>query len=230
MTKKKALDQLTTNNISPLPDYLGKRYSAWHSTNYQNNKSWYQNLANFGQHPRAMIISCCDSRVNAMSLFGGEDGDFFIHRNIANLIPPFSPDGDHHGTSSAIEFAVMVLKVSHMIVLGHSGCGGIMTGYHACMGKSHDVLEQSNFIAKWLEILKPAFADGTTLGSDEERIHDLEQRSIVHSLNNLMGFPFVSSAVKAEQLTLHGLWHDIGSGQLHVYDAEHEDFLPVPLG
>jgi len=164
-----------------------------------------------------------------MSLFGGEDGDFFIHRNIANLIPPFRPNGDHHGTSAAIEFAVMVLKVSHLIVLGHSGCGGIMTGYHACTGNNNDALKQSNFIAKWLEILRPAFDDGTTLGSDEERIHDLEQRSIVHSLNNLMGFPFIDQAVKAEQLTLHGLWHDIGSGQLHVYDAGHGDFLPVSL-
>jgi carbonic anhydrase len=228
MPNKMKLEHLNDSAVRPLPGYLGKRYAGWYSGHYQENKSWYQNLATFGQHPRAMIISCCDSRVNAMSLFGGEDGDFFIHRNIANLIPPFNPNGDHHGTSAAIEFAVTVLKVSHLIVLGHSGCGGIQTGYHACNGTVDEAYKQSNFIAKWLAILTPAFEDGAKLKDDAERIHDLEQRSIVHSLKNLCGFPFVKSAIDDGRLSIHGLWHDIGAGQLHSYDAKNGVFAHVP--
>lgn len=227
MQKQKKLASLTDETVRPLPGYLSKRYANWYNGHYQDNKSWYQNLATFGQHPRAMIISCCDSRVNAMSLFGGEDGDFFIHRNIANLIPPFNPSGDHHGTSAAIEFAITVLKVSHLIVLGHSGCGGIMTGYHACNGTIDEAYKKSNFIAKWLEILVPAYEDGAKLKTDAERIHDLEQRSIVHSLSNLVDFPFVKESISDGRLTIHGLWHDIGAGQLHIYNPENGEFSPV---
>ena len=227
MRAKKKLASLSNEMVRPLPGYLSKRYVSWYNGHFQDNQSWYQNLATFGQHPRAMIISCCDSRVNAMSLFGGEDGDFFIHRNIANLIPPFNPNGDHHGTSAAIEYAVTVLKVSHLIVLGHSGCGGIENGYHACNGTNDEALKQSNFIAKWLEILTPAFQDGANLKTDAERIRDLEQRSIVHSLSNLVAFPFIRLAQNDGRLSLHGLWHDIGTGQLHIYDAESGLFAPV---
>ena len=115
-------ETLNDEAVRPLPGYLASDMQDGITAIIRTIKAGTE-PATFGQHPRAMIISCCDSRVNAMSLFGGKDGDFFIHRNIANLIPPFNPDGDHHGTSAAIEFAVTVIKVSHLIILGHSGCG-----------------------------------------------------------------------------------------------------------
>ena len=217
----------SSNLIRPLPSYLSNRYQKWRKIDYQENKSWYQNLAESGQHPRSMIISCCDSRVHAMSLFGGESGDFFIHRNIANLIPPFSPDGDHHGTSAAIEYAVTVLKISHLLVLGHSNCGGVHYGYHVCNKSAEKPRDASTFITKWLEILQPAY-DGLGQGkSDDERIKELEQRSIVHSLDNLMAFPFIKEAVADERLTLHGAWHDIGGGEMLTYDETKGGFFPV---
>ena len=98
----------------PLPKNLVQRYHGWKATTFAENAAWYRRLATEGQRPRAMVISCCDSRVHVTSIFGAEQGEFFIHRNIANLVPPFEPDGRKHGTSAAIEYAVMVLKVKHL--------------------------------------------------------------------------------------------------------------------
>ena len=213
--------------IKPLPSYLVTRYAGWHATQFEENKSWYQYLAEVGQHPRAMIISCCDSRVQAMSLFGAESGDFFIHRNIANLIPPYNADGDHHGTSAAIEFAVSALKVAHIIVLGHSSCGGIMGGYHACNGTKKELYEDTVFIKKWLEILKSAYDTIDKSLEENDQVRELEKRSIIVSLQNLMGFPFVAEAIKEDRLTLHGVWHDIASGRLMAFDSELDQFTNV---
>jgi carbonic anhydrase len=215
------------NAIRPLPSYLAKRYLGWRATDYEDNKSWYQHLAEQGQHPRAMIISCCDSRIHAMSLFGAESGDFFIHRNIANLVPPYNEDGDHHGTSAAIEYAVQALKVAHIVVLGHSGCGGINSGYHACNGTQKELYENTTFIRKWLDILQPAFDELGGQGSPAEQIAKLEKQSIVVSLNNLMGFPFIAQAIADNRLTLHGLWHNIGTGELENYDPASRGFAIV---
>ncbi|MGB0532856.1 MAG: carbonic anhydrase, partial [Paracoccaceae bacterium] len=97
--------------VKPLPAYLIQRYHGWFATGFSENQAWYKRLATEGQRPRAMIISCCDSRVHATSIFGAEQGEFFIHRNIANLVPPYSPDGSQHGTSAAVEYAVTALNV-----------------------------------------------------------------------------------------------------------------------
>ena len=109
----------------PLPAYLLQRYHGWKATTFAENEAWYRRLADEGQRPRAMVISCCDSRVHVTSIFGAEQGEFFIHRNIANLVPPYQPDGAQHGTSAAVEYAVTALKVAHVLVLGHSNCGGV---------------------------------------------------------------------------------------------------------
>lgn len=111
-------------NAKPLPQYLVQRYKGWQATTFADNRHWYRRLAEEGQRPRAMVISCCDSRVHVTSIFGADQGEFFIHRNIANLVPPYEPDGDHHGTSAAVEYAAQALQVAHVIVLGHSRCGG----------------------------------------------------------------------------------------------------------
>ena len=111
--------------VKPLPTSLLNRYKGWKATQFEENKVWYKRLADEGQKPRAMIISCCDSRVHATSIFGADMGEFFIHRNIANLVPPFKVDMEYHGTSAAVEYAIKNLKIPHLIVLGHSNCGGI---------------------------------------------------------------------------------------------------------
>ncbi len=217
------------DQAKPLPSYLVKRYQGWKATSYADDKVWYKRLAEDGQNPRAMIISCCDSRVHVTSIFGADQGEFFIHRNIANLVPPNAPDGDHHGTSAAIEFAVTGLKVAHLIVIGHSNCGGVNACYDMCAGNAPELEEKTSFIGRWMDILRPGVNMVRDMGLDDEKEErrQLEKAAVVVSLENLMSFPFVQEAVASEKMTLHGLWHDIGKGELLVYDPERRLFVPV---
>ncbi|PKP84803.1 MAG: carbonic anhydrase [Alphaproteobacteria bacterium HGW-Alphaproteobacteria-2] len=211
----------------PLPKYLVQRYQGWRATTYSENRAWYLQLAEQGQHPRAMVVSCCDSRVHVTSIFGADTGEFFIHRNIANLVPPYAPDGDHHGTSAAVEYAVRVLKVAHLIVLGHSSCGGVAGCMAMCEGRAPELDEPGSFIGRWMDILRPAHAGVADITSEAERALALEQRAVLVSLENLMTFPFVRERVEAQTLTLHGLWHDVGEGQLYCYFPEGLSFEQV---
>jgi len=210
----------------PLPDYLVNRYQGWKATAYAKNKAWYRRLADEGQHPRAMIISCCDSRVHVTAIFGADQGEFFIHRNIANLVPPYKPDGTHHGTSAAVEYAVTALKVAHVIVLGHSSCGGVKGFHDMCKGDAPELAEETSFVGRWIELLRPGFE---RLGGPEKEIElcDLEREAVLVSLQNLMTFPFVRQAVEDEVLSLHGLWNDIGEGGLEYFDADSGGFVAV---
>ncbi len=210
----------------PLPAYLVTRYKGWKATTYAENKSFYRHLAEDGQHPRAMVISCCDSRVHVTSIFGADQGEFFIHRNIANLVPPYNPDGHHHGTSAAVEYAINALKISHLIVLGHSGCGGVEGCYDMCSGNAPELEEPTSFVGRWMEILRPGF-DGLPDGDEETRKRALEKASVVISLGNLMTFPIVKDAVENDMLTLHGLWNEIGEGGLEGYDPTTGGFVAV---
>src|SRR6056297_1930978 len=140
-----------------LPTYLVRRFSAWKTVSYERNRAWYRRLAEEGQHPRAMIITCCDSRIDVGTVFGAEPGEFFIHRNIASLVPPFEPDGDRHGTSAAIEYAVKALHVAHVLVLGHSRCGGVSGCHDMCMGEAPELEAETSFVGRWMDILRPAF-------------------------------------------------------------------------
>ncbi|MBP1806377.1 carbonic anhydrase [Rubellimicrobium aerolatum] len=210
----------------PLPDYLVRRYQGWRATTYAGNRPWYRRLAEEGQRPRAMIVACCDSRVHVASIFGADSGEFFIHRNIANLIPPFAPDGDHHGTSAAVEYAVNALRVAHVIVMGHSQCGGVKGCYDMCAGHAPELLEATSFVGRWMEILRPGF-EALPPGDDEARVRALEKLSVKVSLENLLTFPFVKAAVEDERLTLHGLWNDIGEGTLEAWDEARDEFVGI---
>lgn len=213
-------------NARPLPSYLVQRYQGWKATTFTENQSWYRRLAEEGQRPRAMVISCCDSRVHVTSIFGADQGEFFIHRNVANLVPPFSPDGDHHGTSAAVEYAVTALHVAHVIVLGHSSCGGVQGCHDMCSGKAPELEEKSSFVGRWMDILRPGYEQVKAL-PEQDQVKALEKEAVLTSLHNLMSFPFVRDAVNANDLTLHGLWTDIGEGSLLYYDPAKSDFLPV---
>ncbi len=217
------------DQAKPLPSYLIKRYQGWTATSYADNKVWYHRLADEGQHPRAMVISCCDSRVHVTSIFGADQGEFFIHRNIANLVPPYAPDGDHHGTSAAVEFAVTSLKVAHLIVLGHSNCGGVQGCYDMCSGNAPELEKKSSFVGRWMDILRPGFnrIAAMNLNDEAEEKQQLEKAAVVISLENLMTFPFIKSAVEAETMSIHGLWTDIGEGGLQHYDSENDLFVDV---
>jgi len=210
-----------------LPSYLVQRYHGWKATGYAENKAWYRHLAEQGQHPRAMVISCCDSRVHVTSIFGADQGEFFIHRNIANLVPPFETTGGQHGTSAALEYAVTALRVAHVIVIGHSACGGAKGCQQMCSGAAPELEEKTSFVGQWLEILRPGYERVQGMDDPTAQLSALERQTVVVSLDNLMSFPFVAERVAAGTLSLHGLWHDIGSGGLEQYDAVEDRFQPL---
>ncbi|TMV06935.1 carbonic anhydrase [Ruegeria sediminis] len=211
----------------PLPNYLAQRYHGWKATTYAENQVWYRRLADEGQRPRAMVISCCDSRVHVTSIFGADQGEFFIHRNIANLVPPYEPDGDHHGTSAAIEYAVTALKVAHLIILGHSQCGGVQGCIDMCKGHAPQLEAKESFVGRWMDILKPKFDLVADVQDGAEQARQFEKQAVVASLENLMTFPFIASAVEDGSLSLHGLWTDIGEGGLECLEPGTGKFVPV---
>lgn len=215
-----------TDGIRALPRYLVDRYKGWRSNTYDENRAWYQRLAAEGQRPRAMVIGCCDSRVDAIALFGAEPGELFMLRNVANLAPPYKPDHEHHGTSAAIEFAVTGLGITNLIVLGHAQCGGVQAFVDMKDDPERTDLG-GEFIGAWMQSLDRTYDRVSREGDRQERLRKFEQAGVVVSLENLMTFPFVKDAVDQEKLALHGAWFDIGTGMLHVYDPKSGTFGPV---
>ena len=214
------------DRVKPLPSYLIQRYHGWKATTWSENSAWYRRLAEDGQRPRAMVISCCDSRVHVTSIFGADQGEFFIHRNIANLVPVHAPDGEQHGTSAAVEYAVNTLKVAHLIIVGHSSCGGVKGCHDMCSGHAPELEEKTSFVGRWMDILRPGYERISHLPEDE-RLRALEKEAVLISLENLMTFPFVTQAVESAQMTVHGLWNDIGEGTLEQYDPLTRSFQPI---
>lgn len=215
--------------VSPVPTYLIERYRAWKATRYASDRAWYAKLSESGQRPRAMVVACCDSRVDVHGMLGAEPGELFMVRNVANLCPPYAPDHEHHGTSAAIEFAVKGLGVAHIVVLGHAQCGGV-NAYLTRRDSGHEGVGGMHFIDRWMDILEPGYArlDPPKKGATEEDLKDrqreLEQQAVLCSLRNLDSFPFVREAVAAGKLTLHGAWFDISEGALYGYDADADAF------
>jgi len=209
------------NKLSPLPKFLVDRYKNWKSDIYSENAEKLRKLASLGQNPSTMVISCCDSRIHPTSIFGADEGEFFIHRNIANLVPPYSQDEENHGTSAAIEYAIKELKVKHLIILGHKDCGGIKYGHHMHSNSANPNYE---FINKWVSIILPAFNKIQKDVSEHKQINQLEEESIKVSIENLSDFPFVKKAIEDNSLLIHGLIHDIGSGNLKFLSPVTKDF------
>ena len=214
-------------SVKPLPTYLVQRYQGWKATTFEDNHSWYRRLAEEGQRPRAMVISCCDSRVHATAIFGAEQGEFFIHRNVANLVPAYLPDGEPHGTSAAVEYAVTALKVAHIIVLGHSSCGGVKACHDMCTGHAPELQKSSSFVGRWMDILRPGFEKVKDISDEVDRIARLEREAVMVSIENLFTFPFVQKAIDDNELTLHALWTDIAEGTLEQFDSSLQSFVQI---
>ena len=185
----------------------------------------YRELAHHGQKPNHLIIACCDSRVAPEIIFDASPGEIFVVRNVANIVPPYQPDGEFHATSAALEYAVQSLKVGHVTVLGHGRCGGIQ----AALDPASEPLSPGDFIGKWMELLRPAAESisGNTWMTGAERQTALERISIRNSIENLRTFPCVDILERKERLALHGMWFDISDGELWVMDNETGDFEQV---
>lgn len=213
------------------PDRLGKGYKAFYYSRLRHERDRYNKLAAEGQKPEIMIISCCDSRAAPEIIFDAAPGEIFVVRNVANLVPPFQPDGDYHGTSAALEFAVQALKVKHIVVMGHGRCGGIHAFREQVEGLSAEPLSPGDFIGKWISLLEPAADDVRCddVTDLDARQKALEEAGIRNSVSNLMTFPCVRILVERSQLQLHGAWFDISSGGLSVMDSNSGQFNSVEL-
>lgn len=213
------MTEITT--AGPLPGYLVDRFRSWKALSFAEDRAWYARLNSEGQRPRAMMISCCDSRINVVEMFGAEPGDLFVVRNVANLIPPYGPDHQHHGTSAAVEYAVNALRVAHIVVVGHSNCGGVRACHDMCAGLAPELEESASCIGRWMDILRPGYERvAARIDDAAARKAALEKEAVLTSLRNLQTFPFVAQAVTAGVVTLHGAFVDIGTGTLAVYRGE----------
>ncbi len=215
------------DQIRPLPSFLVQRYHGWKATKFAENQAWYKKLADEGQRPRGMIISCCDSRVNALALFEADAGEFFVHRNVANLVPPYQPDGDPRGTGATIEYAVTALHIPHLIVIGHSQCGGVAGCHAMCSEEAPHLDSKTSLVGRWIDILRPGFERIDQSAPKDEQLRALEKEAVVLSLENLLTYPFIVEARKKQELSLHGLWTDIGEGALYQYEADARSFTLV---
>jgi carbonic anhydrase len=211
--------------MTPFPEPLTDRYRRFKHRHFEPNIEQYEELATYGQAPDVMIVSCCDSRVDPETIFSAMPGELFVVRNVANLIPPYETGGKYHGVSAAIEFAVLNLRIKHLVIMGHSGCGGVK----AALDRSARETE-GQFITKWMSMLDEARL--TVLASHQGAARKdmeaaLEREGIKTSLRNLRTFPFVSGPESNGRLALHGAYFDIATGQLSALNETTGQFYKL---
>ena len=205
------------------PQRLIEGYSAFAGGRLKSEQDRFRHLAEIGQSPEIMVIGCCDSRVAPEAIFDAGPGELFVARNIANLVPPYTPDGAQRAVSAALEFAVQALKVKHIVVLAHAQCGGIRA-----YAEEAAPLSPGDFIGRWMRQIAPAAKDVCVLpGEADAYQRELEHASIALGLKNLMTFPFVKAAVEADELSLHGAYFGVATGQMLVRDPGTGRFEPV---
>jgi len=207
-------------------DKLIENYRKFRSTYYESNHELYETLAKEGQAPKTLLIGCSDSRVDPAVIFWAQPGEMFVIRNVANIVPPYKPDCNLHGTSAAIEFAVRSLKVEHVIVMGHAGCGGVQ----ALFGNKEG--QESDFFSDWISVAQVAHDRAllralSSKATTEETQRLCEQEVIATSMTNLMSFPWIKESVQAGHLQIHGLWFNVKDGQLFILNPVTNSFEPI---
>jgi carbonic anhydrase len=199
-------------------DDLLAGYRRFRAEVWPAERARYQTLA-AGQSPDTLVVACSDSRVDPQTVFGARPGELFVVRNVAGLVPPYEPDAHYHGTSAALEYGVRVLKVRQIAVLGHADCGGVKALIEGAP------LEARDFVEPWMRIAKPILsAHGLAGGSPLSR-EQYEEEVVRLALTNLAAYPWVSEAVAAGRLKLHGFRFGISSGVLTKLEGD--QFVPV---
>lgn len=212
--------------MSSFPEQLIDRYRRFRHRHFDSHADQYEELAAYGQHPEVMIISCCDSRVDPETVFSALPGELFVVRNVANLVPPFETGGLYHGVSAAIEFAVLNLRVKHIVIMGHAGCGGVK----AALDQSAAIQTEAQFISRWMSMLdearrKVVSSHGTSPATEQQAC--LEREGIKASIENLRTFPFVREVEENGRLALHGAHFDIKTGSLSVLNHSRGEFFAL---
>jgi carbonic anhydrase len=209
---------------SPFPERLISGYRTFATQRLPTEQSRYRELAERGQSPQVMVIGCCDSRVSPEVIFDAEPGELFVVRNVANLVPPYAPDGAAHGVSAALEFGVQVLRVRHIVVLGHAQCGGIKA-----LVQDSAPLSPGDFIGRWMSLLTPTMEATPRIAGEPEQdfVTRLEKAAVKRSLDNLMTFPCISILAGRGSLALHGAYFGVAKGSLAVLDQASGEFKAV---
>ena len=205
---------------APAPaDDLLLRLRRFHSNYFPLHQQRFQDLVADGQHPKTLFIGCSDSRLVPYLLTGAGPGELFIVRNVGAFVPPY--DGSHglHGTTAAIEYAVLALHVERIIVCGHSHCGAIRTAYEGAP-------EEAVALKAWLKLGEEALLP---VQSSPEALRRTEQRVVVLQLERLMDYPMVRREVEAGRLTLHGWHYVIEEGEIHIFDVSQGNFVPASI-
>lgn len=212
-----------------MPDPLQRLirgFESFRAVHFEGQSDLYRRLAREGQAPKVLMIGCSDSRVDPAIVTQAEPGDLFIVRNVAALVPPYEVDGRIKGTSSAIEFAVRGLGVEHIIVMGHAQCGGVQ----ALAAPGCPKNRRFEFLSDWMRVAAPARAavDAVRPGLPvPKRQRLLEEATVMVSIGNLLGFPWIMQGVRDRRLTLHGWYFDLVSGRLLAHDMKCGRFLPI---
>jgi carbonic anhydrase len=206
------------------PQRLIDGYAAFAAGRLQAEQYRYRDLAERGQTPEIMVIGCCDSRVSPEVIFDAGPGELFVVRNVANLVPPFETGGTYHGVSAALEFGVGVLKIKHIVILGHAHCGGVRA-----YAEDAAPISPGDFIGRWMSLMEPAAAKVGARGElpRAEYLERMEKASIVNTLDNLMTFPRLRKLIERGSVTLHGAYFGVAAGELSVLDRTTGEFRPV---
>ena len=208
---------LASGAIDPYIGGMDKMITGYHRFRaeiWPERRAQFQALAEQGQQPCTAVLACADSRVDPAMIFDAGPGEIFVIRNVANLVPPYAPDGAQHATSAALEFGVRVLGVTELIVLGHAMCGGVRA---LLQGTPPEV---TDFVAPWIAIARAARGKVLRCTDPEEAQERCEQEVVKLSLENLLTFPWIAAPVRAGTLRLHGARFDIRSGILAVLGAD----------
>ena len=205
----------------PLPDFLINQYIDWKENIFQKKHDLYQNLEKKGQKPKAMIISCCDSRVDANQIFAANPGDFFIHRNVANLIPDLNINNTNHEITTSIDYAILTLKIDRIIILGHSNCGGIDYAFNKFSDNNN---ESETSLDNWIQSIKFSYDKVDKSQSKTDAIKSLEKESIINSIKNLKNYKKIDKLILDNKLQIHGLYFEISIGKITQYDEISKKF------
>ena len=199
-----------------IPKFLIERYQFWKKNTFEDYKDIYQQVSKTAQKPIAMIITCCDSRILENTIFCGSVGDYFIHRNIANIVPSKNEKYQNIQTLSAIEYALKVLKTPNLIILGHSNCGGVEYSYKTLIDKKN--IKDFKYINQWISCLKHSYNNIPNGLSENKKITFYEQENIRQSIKNLYEYNFINKLINENKLNVIGLWYQLNSGLIKFLD------------
>jgi carbonic anhydrase len=212
-----------------LPAHLVEGYETFLGGRFRDEQQRFRELAEKGQRPTTMVIGCCDSRVAPEAIFDAGPGELFVLRNVAALVPPYEPDDHFHGASAALEYAVMALKVEHVVVLGHANCGGVRAFAENEANPDLPPLTPGDFIGDWIKMLAPAAerVGRPAAPDDPSYMQQLEFESIKQTLRNLRGFPMIQVLEQRRYLHLHGAYFSVMDGRLLALDETRGEFVAV---